>query len=362
MVPYFQETFGNASSLSHSYGKDAAEAVEKARENVARLIGASAQEIIFTSGATESIHLAVEGVCKAHKERGNHLVTVATEHKAVLESILAMQDEGFEVTVLPVDSFGLFDPKDVEKALRPQTILLGVMLGNNEIGTLHPIHEIGRIAMGREIPFLCDAVQAVGKIDVDVDRMGIDLLPISAHKLYGPKGTGALYARKKGRRLRLARTSFGGGQERGLRSGTLNVPGIVGFGEACAIARAEGAEESQRLKVLRERLKNGILSRLEGVTLNGHPTSRLPNNLSLSFAGVDPDLFLALIREDVAISTGATCTATSVEPSHVLKAIGLETELARTTIRFGLGQSNTAEEIDRVAGIFVDAVSKLRRA
>ncbi|MFH1017446.1 MAG: cysteine desulfurase family protein [Pseudomonadota bacterium] len=359
MAPYLGESFGNASS-EHFFGKEAAEAVEKARESVATLIGASAQELLFTSGTTESINLAVKGVCKAYREEGNRLVTVATEHKAVLESFNAMQSEGFEVEILPVDRFGLVDPKGVEKALTPPTILLAVMLGNNEIGTLHPIFEIGRIAKEKGVLFLCDAAQAVGKIAVDVERMNADLLTVSGHKMYGPKGVGALYVRRKNPRVRLAPAVFGGGQERGLRSGTLNVPGIVGLGEACAIARSEWQGEGLRLQTLRERLKNGILSRLEGVFLNGHPSSRLPHNLSLSFANVDPEPFLALVREELAISTGATCTATSVEPSHVLKAVGVEADLAQATVRFGLGRFNTEQEVDRVIELVVGAVSKLR--
>ncbi len=359
MTPYFDDVFGNADS-DHVYGREAAAAVEKARESVAQLIGASSPEILFTSGTTESVNLAVQGVCKAYREKGNHLVTVATEHKAVLESLKAMEADGFDLTVLPVDRFGLVDPVAVERALKPSSILLAVMLGNNEIGTLHPIHEIGRIAKEKGVVFLCDAAQAVGKIEVDVEGMGVDLLTISGHKMHGPKGIGALYIRKKNPRIRLSPSVFGGGQERGLRSGTLNVPGIVGLGEACAIARSEWREEGRRLTSLRERLKNGILSKLDDVFLNGPPTGRLPHNLSLSFAGIDPEPFLALLREEVAVSTGAACTATSVEPSHVLSAIGVDAELAPATVRFGLGRFNTEGEVDRAIDVIVQTVSKLR--
>jgi cysteine desulfurase len=333
MLPYFSEKFGNAASRNHSFGWEAEEAVDRARGQIAQLINAKSKEIIFTSGATESDNLAIKGVVEFYKEKGDHIVTCVTEHKAVLDSCRALERAGkATVTYLPVDKYGMVDPDAVRKAITDRTVLVTIMYANNEIGTIHPIAEIGRIARERGVVFHCDAVQAVGKIPVDVDRDHIDLLSISAHKIYGPKGVGALYVRSKGPRVRIAPQMDGGGHERGMRSGTLNVTGIVGLGKACEIAAAEMAEENRRLLDLRDKLQAGIFERLDEVFLNGHPTERLPGNLNLSFAYVEGESLLMGLH-DIAVSSGSACTSATLEPSYVIRALGVSDELAHSSIR-----------------------------
>lgn len=356
MLPYFGEKFGNASSRNHAFGWVAEEAVSKARERLARVLNADPAEIIFTSGATESDNLAIKGVAWEHRDKRGHIVTVATEHKAVLDPVKRLQKEGFSVTFLPVDRDGLIDLQQVRDSMLPETLLISVMAANNEIGVVPPLAEIGRIARERGIVFHTDAAQAVGKIPVDVQEMSVDLLSVSGHKIYGPKGIGALYVRKN---LRLAPIVDGGGHERGMRSGTLNVPGIVGLGAAAEIAAAEMESEGRRLGQLRDRLKERILSALDGVFLNGHPTARLPMNLNVSFAYVEGEALLMGLR-DVALSSGSACTTAAAEPSHVLKALGLGDALGRSAIRFGLGRYTTEEEVDWVAERVIDQVRKLR--
>ncbi len=359
MLPYFTEKYGNAASRNHEFGWKAEEAVENARGQIARLINASPKEIIFTSGATESDNLALKGVAEFHRATGNHIITQATEHKAVLDVCKRLEQSGCEVTYLPVAKDGRIDLDDLRRAITPKTILISIMYANNEIGVVQPIAEIGKIAKQAGVLFHTDSVQAIGKIPVDVERDGIDLLSISAHKLYGPKGVGALYVRRKNPRVQLAPMIDGGGHERGLRSGTLNVPGIVGLGKACEISSKEMAEESARLGALRDKLKEAILSHLDGVTINGSIEHRLPGNLNLSFAGVEGDALLMGIN-DVAVSSGSACTSATLEPSHVLSALGVPEELAHSSIRFGLGRFNTAEDVDYVAGRVVETVKRLR--
>ncbi len=359
MLPYFTQRYGNAASRQHSFGRDAEEAVEQARAHVASLVGAQAKEIIFTSGATESDNLALKGVASLYRKKGNHLVTVTTEHRAVLDPCKRLQREGFEVTFLPVDRYGRVAAAQIAEALTDQTVLVSVMAANNEIGTLQPIREIGTICKERGILFHTDAVQAVGKIPLDVEEMGIDLLSLSAHKIYGPKGIGALYVRGRNPRVRLEPILDGGGHERGLRSGTLPVPSIIGLGKACTLCQAEMAEEAIRLRALRDRLRQGIVSQLEHVFLNGHPTERLPGNLNLSFAYVEGEALMMGIR-DVAVSSGSACTSASLEPSYVLKALGIGDALAHSSIRFGLGRFNTQAEVDYVIEEVVRAVRHLR--
>lgn len=359
MLPYFTERYGNASSLTHAFGREADEAVEQARAQVAALLGAHPREIVFTSGATESNNLALKGVAAMYRPKGDHLVTVATEHKAVLDPIRRLEREGLHVTILPVDAFGRVSVEQVAQALTPRTILVSVMAANNEIGTLQPIREIGRLCKERGVLFHSDAAQAAGKVPLDVEEMGVDLLSVSAHKMYGPKGIGALYVRRRDPRVRLEPQLDGGGQERGLRSGTSNVPAIIGFGVACELCRQEMAGEARRLTDLREQLRRGIQDELSDVTLNGHPTERLPGNLNLSFAGVKGEALLMALR-DVALSSGSACTTASLEPSYVLKALGLDDELAHASIRFGLGRFNTAEEVDVVIRDVVRVVHYLR--
>jgi cysteine desulfurase len=359
MLPYFTEKYGNAASRNHEFGWQAEEAVENARGQIARLINASPKEIVFSSGATESDNLALKGVAEFHRAKGNHIITQATEHKAVLDVCKRLQESDCTVTYLPVARDGRVSLEDLRRAITPKTILISIMYANNEIGVLQPIAEIGKIAKKAGVLFHTDAVQAIGKIPVDVERDGIDLLSISAHKLYGPKGVGALYVRRKNPRVQLAAMIDGGGHERGLRSGTLNVPGIVGLGKACEICAREMAEESARLAALRDKLKDAILSRLEDTTINGSMEHRLPNNLNLSFAGVEGDALLMGIN-DVAISSGSACTSATLEPSHVLSALGVPEELAHSSIRFGLGRFNTAEDVDYVAGRVVETVKRLR--
>jgi cysteine desulfurase len=360
MLPYFSEKFGNAASRNHSFGWEAEEAVDRARGQIAQLINAKSKEIIFTSGATESDNLAIKGVVEFYKEKGDHIVTCVTEHKAVLDSCRALERAGkATVTYLPVDKYGMVDPDSVRKAITDRTVLVTIMYANNEIGTIHPIAEIGRIARERGVVFHCDAVQAVGKIPVDVDRDHIDLLSISAHKIYGPKGVGALYVRSKGPRVRITPQMDGGGHERGMRSGTLNVTGIVGLGKACEIAAAEMAEENRRLLDLRDKLQAGIFERLDEVFLNGHPTERLPGNLNVSFAYVEGESLLMGLH-DIAVSSGSACTSATLEPSYVIRALGVSDELAHSSIRFGLGRFNTEEEVDFVTDRVAREVKRLR--
>ncbi|MHB8419796.1 MAG: IscS subfamily cysteine desulfurase [Myxococcales bacterium] len=358
MLPYFKEDFGNASSRSHVFGWRADEAVEKGRETVGDLIGASGKEIIFTSGATESDNLALKGAAEFYREKGNHLVTCKTEHKAVLDSMKRLERQGCEVTYLPVQKDGRIDLDELRKAIGPKTILVSIMLANNEIGTVQPVEEIGKLCREKGVLFHCDAVQGIGKIPFDVEKAQVDLASISAHKMCGPKGVGALYVRRKPR-VRLAEQIDGGGHERGMRSGTLNVPGIVGLAKACEIAKAEMAAEGARLTRLRERLRERICTRLDRVELNGSETHRLPGNLNLSFAYVEGEALMMAIK-DVAVSSGSACTSASLEPSYVLRACGVDEELAHSSIRFGLGRFTTEAEVDYVADLVVAKVGKLR--
>lgn len=360
MLPYFAEKFGNPASRNHSFGWEAEAAVDEARGHIARLIhAASPKELIFTSGATESVNLAIKGVAESYKNRGNHIVTCATEHRAVLDSCKALERQGYRVTYLPVDRFGLVDVEHLRQTLTEKTILISIMAANNEIGTIHPIREIGRVAKEKGIIFHCDATQAVGRIPMGVEEMGIDLLSMSAHKIYGPKGIGALYVRSKKPKVHLSPIIDGGGHERGMRSGTLNVPGIVGFGKACEISAQELPVEGARLSQLGERLKHGIFSRLDEVYLNGHSTQRLPGNVNISFAYVEGESLLMGLKE-IALSSGSACTSAKVEPSHVLRAIGVKEELAHASIRFGLGRFNTEEEVDYTIHRVAQEVSRLR--
>lgn len=360
MLPYFGEAFGNPSSATHRYGWQAEAAVEDARERLARAIGAAEpREIVFTSGTTESDNLALKGIARAGRRRGNHLVTTVIEHPAVLDSCRALEREGFEVTLLPVDSDGLVDPNRVAEAITERTLLVSVMAANSEIGVLEPLQEIGALCRRRGVPLHTDAAQAVGKIPVDVEALGVDLLSMCAHKLYGPKGIGALYVRQRRPRLRLEPLLHGGGHERGRRSGTLPVPLIVGFARAVELCLEELDSESQRLLALRERLLARLRAQLDDVRLNGHPDRRLPGNLNLCFPGVEADALIAALK-DVALSSGSACSSASGEPSHVLRALGLPDALARSALRLGLGRSNTPEQIDRVADRLGEEVRALR--
>jgi len=360
MMPYFTTTFGNAASRNHSFGWAAEEGVGKAREQIAALIGGKSKEIIFTSGATESDNLAIKGVVEFNKDKGNHVITCVTEHKAVLDSCRALERQGkATVTYLPVDKYGMVDPDAVRNAITDKTVLISIMYANNEIGTIHPIREIGKIAKEKGVVFHCDGVQAVGKIPVDIEKDGIDLLAISAHKIYGPKGVGALWVRSKGPRVRLTPIIDGGGHERGMRSGTLNVTGIVGLGAACEIAAQDMPEESVRLTQLRTKLQAGLFERLDEIYLNGHPTERLPGNLNVSFAYVEGESLLMGIN-DVAVSSGSACTSATLEPSYVIRALGIDEELAHSSIRFGLGRFNTDEEVDYVTERVSKEVKRLR--
>ncbi len=358
MLPFFKETFGNASSRNHVFGWRAEEAVERSREAIGRLIGASGKEILFTSGATESDNLAIKGVAEFYREKGNHLITGKIEHKAVLDSMKRLERQGCEVSYLPVGTDGRIDPEDLKKAIGPKTILVSIMLANNEIGTIQPVEEIGRICRERGVLFHCDAVQGVGKVPFDVEKANVDLASLTAHKIYGPKGVGALYVRRKPR-VRLAEQIDGGGHERGMRSGTLNVPGIVGFARACEIAEAEMAAEGARLTAMRERMRKKITEGLDLVMLNGSLTHRLPGNLNLSFSYVEGEALMMAIK-DVAVSSGSACTSASLEPSYVLRACGVPEDLAHSSIRFGLGRFNTDEEADYVADLVVAKARKLR--
>lgn len=361
MMPYFTEKFGNASSKNHSFGWEAEAAVDSAREQVARLINASSpREIIFTSGATESDNLAIKGVAQAYRERGNHIVTCATEHKAVLDVCKVLEKQGFKVTYLRVQTNGLLDLQRLEDSLTDKTILVSIMAANNEIGTIQPVEEIGRLTRKKGILFHSDATQAVGKIPIDVNQMGIDLLSLTAHKIYGPKGVGVLYVRAANPRVKVMPMLDGGGHERGMRSGTLNVPGIVGLGTACELGQKEMNGEAERLIGFRERLRRGLFAQLEDVYLNGDPVRRLPGNLNVSFAYIDGESLMMGLKE-IAVSTGSACTSASLEPSHVLKALGVEEALAHASIRFGIGRFNTAEEIEYTIGRVAEEVCRLRR-
>ena len=358
MLPTFRDEYGNAASKSHAFGWRAEELVEAGREEVAKLIGASAKEIVWTSGATESDNLAIKGAAQFNRSKGRHLITARTEHKAVLDSMHALERDGFEVTFLEVERDGRVDPERVRAALRPDTILVSLMHANNEVGVVHPIAEIGRITRERGVLFHCDAVQSAGKIPFDVESMNVDLASLSAHKMYGPKGVGALYVRRKPR-VRLVAQMDGGGHERGFRSGTLNVPGIVGFGQAAELARLERDAEAARILSLRERLRKGIGAGLDLVTVNGSLEHRLPGNLNLSFAYVEGEALMMAVK-DVAVSSGSACTSASLEPSYVLKAMGISDDLAHSSIRFGLGRFTTEEEVDYAIRLFVEKVKTLR--
>jgi len=361
MLPMFREEFGNASSRNHAYGREAEAAVEDARADVAALIGASPKEIVWTSGATESDNLAIQGAARAGRASGDHLVTCVTEHPAVLDPLRQLEKEGWRVTRLAVDARGCLDPDDLRAALEPATVLVSIMIANNEVGTIHPVRELAALVHAHSSAlFHTDAVQAVGLLPVDVEVDGIDLLSLSAHKIHGPKGVGALYVRRRRPTVRLAPLVFGGGQERGLRSGTLNVPGIVGLGAAARLAAGERDADAARLGTLRDRLRRRLTEGLDGVDLNGDAERRLPNNLNVSFAGVEAEELLQEVPE-VAVSTGAACASAKPDPSHVIAALGLGVARAQSSIRFGLTRFNTEAEVERVAEAFVAAVRKLRR-
>jgi cysteine desulfurase len=358
MLPYFREDFGNAASRNHVFGWKAEKAVELAREQVAALIGASAKEIVWTSGATESDNLAIKGAAEFNRDRGNHIITAQTEHKAVLDTCKRLEKDGFEVTYLPVGKDGRVDPEAVRAAMTDKTTVVSIMHANNEIGVVNPIEEIGAVVKARGATFHVDAVQSVGKIPFDVNAAKADLVSLSAHKMYGPKGVGALYVRRKPR-VRITAQIDGGGHERGMRSGTLNVPGIVGFGKAAELCVAEMETEAKRLFTLRERLRTGIQSQVTDTYVNGSMEHRLPGSLNISFAYVEGEAMLMGLK-DVAVSSGSACTSASLEPSYVLRAVGVEEEMAHTSIRFGLGRFNTEEEVDYVVKLVVGKVNKLR--
>ena len=358
MLPYFGDQFGNAASRTHSFGWAAESAVEDAREQTANILGAAPKEIIFTSGATESSNLAIKGVAQANQSKGKHIITQVTEHHATLDSCSALERQGFEITVLPVDGTGLIDLDRLIDTLREDTILVTLMVANNEVGTIQPISEVGRLCRDRDILFHTDAAQAIGKLEIDVDAMEIDLLSLSAHKFYGPKGVGALYVRNRPRPRVIAQMD-GGGHERGLRSGTMNVPGIVGLGSACNYAQQELESESIRVKGLRDRLESALNAQLRGLHLNGHPQKRLDGNLNVSFDAVDGEGLLMGLK-DIALSSGSACTSASLEPSYVLRAMGAPKELAQSSTRFGLGRFNTEEEVDYVSERVVAEVTRLR--
>jgi cysteine desulfurase len=359
MLPYFTERFGNAASRNHPFGWEAEKAIELGRAQVAGLIGASPKEVVFTSGATESDNIAVKGVVEMYRAKGDHVVTVVTEHKAILDTCKRLEKQGTRVTYLPVGREGLVDLATLDAAITDKTVLVSVMAVNNEIGVIQPIEAIGRLCHERGVLFHTDAVQALGKIPFDVNTLHVDLASFSAHKTYGPKGVGALYVRRKNPRVLVAPLIDGGGHERGVRSGTLNVPGIVGFGRACEIAGAEMAEESARLGRLRDRLLAGLQQNLDEIYVNGSLEHRVPNNLNVSFAYVEGESLLMGIN-DVAVSSGSACTSGSLEPSYVLKALGTGDDLAHSSIRFGLGRYNTEEEVDYVVSKLTSVVRRLR--
>jgi cysteine desulfurase len=361
MMPYLTAKFGNAASRTHRYGWEAEEAVHTARAQVAGLINAKPEEIVFTSGATESDNMALKGIAWAYRDQGHHLITTTTEHKAVLDTCKALERQGFEVTYVPVNHTGLVDPDDIRKAITRHTILISVMYVNSEIGTIGPLADIGAIAREHGVLLHSDAVQGVGKIACDVDALQVDLMSLSAHKIYGPKGVGALYVRQtRPQPIRLLPLIDGGGHEQGFRSGTLNVPGIVGMGQACALCQQLWPTEGDRLRRLRQRLHDGLTSRLDEVYLNGHAEQRVPGNLNLSFAYVEGESLLMSLQDIVALSSGSACTSGSHEPSYVLQAIGVDDTLAHSSIRFGLGRDTTEAEIDMVIDAVVEKVTRLR--
>lgn len=359
MLPYFTELFGNAASRSHPFGWAAEEAVDKGRKQIADVIGADEKEIIFTSGATESDNLAIKGAAEMYADKGDHVITVVTEHKAVLDTCKHLEKEGKRVTYLPVKADGLIDLDQLKDAITDKTILVSIMAANNEIGVLQPLAEIGAICREKGVLFHSDAVQAFGKVPLDVNAMNIDLASLTAHKIYGPKGVGALYVRRRSPRVRLTAQMDGGGHERGFRSGTLNVPGIVGFGAAAEIAKNEMPQEAERLIYLREKLKTGVMDAIDETYVNGHPIHRLPGNMNISFNYVEGESLLMGLK-DLALSSGSACTSASLEPSYVLKALGASDELAHSSLRFGIGRFNTEAEIDYVVRRVIDEVSRLR--
>ncbi|MHA4810860.1 IscS subfamily cysteine desulfurase [Flavitalea flava] len=359
MLPYFTEKFGNAASRTHSFGWQGEEAVELAREQIARLVGAESKEIVFTSGATEGDNLAIKGVFERYATKGNHVITVLTEHKAVVDTCKHIEKQGGEVTWLGVNRDGLISLEELEASIRPETVLIAIMYANNEIGVIQPVVEISRIARKHGVIFFTDATQAVGKVPVDVNQDGIDLMAFSAHKLYGPKGVGALYVRRKGPRVSLTAQLDGGGHERGMRSGTLNVPGIVGFGKACEICSEQMSVDNQRIALLRDKLEKGLLE-IPGTFVNGSREYRLPQVTNLSFQHADGEGMMMGFNKDIALSSGSACTSASLEPSYVLKALGLEDDLAHSSIRFGLGRNTTEEEIDYTIKQVSNTVARLR--
>ncbi|MBW4604787.1 MAG: IscS subfamily cysteine desulfurase [Calothrix sp. FI2-JRJ7] len=360
MIPYFTEHFGNPSSINHQYGWEAEAAVKQTRDTLAKTINASSEEIIFTSGATEANNLAIKGVAEAYFQKGQHIITVATEHNAVLDPCKYLETLEFEITILPVQKDGLINLEELEKAIRPDTILVSIMAANNEIGVIQPLAEIGKICRAHDIIFHTDAAQAIGKIPLDVQTSQIDLMSLTAHKVYGPKGIGALYVRRRNPRVKLAAQQHGGGHERGMRSGTLYTPQIVGFGKAVEIALSEQEQENRRLTQLRNKLWEP-LSKIEGIHLNGHPTQRLPGNLNISIEGVDGAALLLGLQSIMAVSSGSACSSTTTAPSHVLTALGHSEKLAYASIRFGIGRFNTVEEIDTVAQQVISTVLSLRQ-
>jgi cysteine desulfurase len=359
MLPYFSKDFGNAASRSHSFGWKANEAVEYAREQVAELIGADKSEIIFTSGATESNNLALKGMYETYASKGNHIITTSIEHKAVLDACVHLEKMGADITYLPVDQDGLIDLKELEAAVRPQTILISVMYANNEIGVLQPIKEIAAIAKNHNVIFFSDATQAIGKVQLNVQEDGIDLLALSAHKIYGPKGCGALYVRRRNPRVRLAAQIDGGGHEKAMRSGTLNVPGIVGLGKACELCKRKFLEEPLKLAHLRNKLEKELLL-IEGTYINGSIEKRLPNTTNIAFKNVEGNALMIGLQKDIAVSSGSACTSASLEPSYVLKALQLEDRLAKSSLRFSVGRFTTDEEIDYVIKKVKETVKRLR--
>ena len=360
MLPYFTEHFGNAASRSHAFGWVAEEAVERAREQVARLIGArNPKDIVWTSGATEATNLAIKGVAESYRQKGDHFVTQKTEHKATLDTLKHLEKQGFRVTWLDVDSEGRVNPEDVRAAITDKTLLVSVMLANNEVGTIQPVADIGRICRERGVFFHCDAVQGAGKIPFNVDDACVDLASLSGHKIYGPKGVGALYVRRDKPRVQITAQIDGGGHERRMRSGTLTVPGIVGFGRACELCAQEMDEESARVAALRDRLEKGLFENIDLLRLNGCRAHRLPGNLNVSFPYVEGESLMMALK-DVAVSSGSACTSASLEPSYVLTAMGVPDEMAHTSIRFSLGRFNTAEEVDHVVRLAIEKVRKLR--
>lgn len=359
MLPYFTEIFGNAASIDHDYGYEAKKAVDRAREQIAAIINARPDEIIFTSGATESDNIALFGVAEKYANKGDHIITCVTEHKAVLDCCQRLEELGKQVTYLPVDQHGWVDPDEVRRAITPRTILISIMAANNEIGTIAPLKEIGAIAREHDVLFHTDAAQAVGHIPIDVQAMNIHVMSMSAHKTYGPKGMGALYRRRSNPRAMLVPVIYGGGHERGIRSGTLNVPGIVGFGEALRIARREMKEDAERFSGWTERIRQRLEAEIGEVLLNGHPTRRLPNNLNLSLAGIESKALIVQLK-GVALSTGSACTSARVEPSHVILALGFGEERAHNAIRIGVGRFNDEAQIDLAIDRIVDAVQQLQ--